>query len=248
AGCGGRDHRAGQTGAAAGAARALAAAPAGGDASGAAGDPGRGARPAAAHPARAAARAGAGERLGGSARGGAARAPRRARARRGRAARAGGRGRRRGAPAVRGGPPGAGRARRCGAAPPPRVPGRGTARRPRGRRSEEHTSELQSRENLVCRLLLEKKNVRKRRRAPAPLVTPPVALRCSVSRPTATTETHTLSLHDALPILRALAGADDGAVRLLCAAGLLELGERDGAVLLHRLAFPGEEQLDGLAV
>src|SRR5690606_40645167 len=28
---------------------------------------------------------------------------------------------------------------------------------PAGRRSEEHTSELQSRENLVCRLLLEKK-------------------------------------------------------------------------------------------
>src|SRR5690606_41137592 len=30
-------------------------------------------------------------------------------------------------------------------------------RRPAGSRSEEHTSELQSRENLVCRLLLEKK-------------------------------------------------------------------------------------------
>src|SRR5690606_41755255 len=29
--------------------------------------------------------------------------------------------------------------------------------RARARRSEEHTSELQSRENLVCRLLLEKK-------------------------------------------------------------------------------------------
>src|SRR5690606_39552041 len=29
---------------------------------------------------------------------------------------------------------------------------------PQRRRSEEHTSELQSRENLVCRLLLEKKN------------------------------------------------------------------------------------------
>src|SRR5690606_42044027 len=29
--------------------------------------------------------------------------------------------------------------------------------RPADRRSEEHTSELQSRENLVCRLLLEKK-------------------------------------------------------------------------------------------
>src|SRR6266511_4309023 len=32
-----------------------------------------------------------------------------------------------------------------------------TARSPLPRRSEEHTSELQSRENLVCRLLLEKK-------------------------------------------------------------------------------------------
>src|SRR5436309_12281089 len=30
----------------------------------------------------------------------------------------------------------------------------------RVRRSEEHTSELQSRENLVCRLLLEKKNTK----------------------------------------------------------------------------------------
>src|SRR6266511_5243786 len=33
----------------------------------------------------------------------------------------------------------------------------GLARGDRGRRSEEHTSELQSREKLVCRLLLEKK-------------------------------------------------------------------------------------------
>src|SRR3712207_7442330 len=31
-------------------------------------------------------------------------------------------------------------------------------RHPRGERSEEHTSELQSRQYLVCRLLLEKKN------------------------------------------------------------------------------------------
>src|SRR5690606_40818163 len=46
-----------------------------------------------------------------------------------------------------------------------RDPGAGWVRRTRaslrddawGRRSEEHTSELQSRENLVCRLLLEKK-------------------------------------------------------------------------------------------
>src|SRR5436309_5980672 len=33
----------------------------------------------------------------------------------------------------------------------------GLARAALARRSEEHTSELQSRENLVCRLLLEKK-------------------------------------------------------------------------------------------
>src|SRR5690606_41980446 len=35
------------------------------------------------------------------------------------------------------------------------------ARRTMSRRSEEHTSELQSRENLVCRLLLEKKKKNK---------------------------------------------------------------------------------------
>src|SRR5207302_10356579 len=35
--------------------------------------------------------------------------------------------------------------------------GRGLRARARRTRSEEHTSELQSRENLVCRLLLEKK-------------------------------------------------------------------------------------------
>src|SRR5690606_41381584 len=37
---------------------------------------------------------------------------------------------------------------------------------PPGGRSEEHTSELQSRENLVCRLLLEKKTRRRGRRRP----------------------------------------------------------------------------------
>src|SRR5690606_40071540 len=45
----------------------------------------------------------------------------------------------------------AGRRLTCGPAAPARAGG--SARR----RSEEHTSELQSRENLVCRLLLEKK-------------------------------------------------------------------------------------------
>src|SRR5690606_41989359 len=54
--------------------------------------------------------------------------------------------------------------RGCGAQPP----GPGVARPPAGghrprerRRSEEHTSELQSREKLVCRLLLEKKKGKK---------------------------------------------------------------------------------------
>src|SRR5690606_41982319 len=39
-----------------------------------------------------------------------------------------------------------------------REPGRGVRREQPDERSEEHTSELQSRENLVCRLLLVKKN------------------------------------------------------------------------------------------
>src|SRR3712207_8413282 len=44
----------------------------------------------------------------------------------------------------------------CGGSPRP-----GSGRAPRGgRRSEEHTSELQSRQYLVCRLLLEKKKKR----------------------------------------------------------------------------------------
>src|SRR5699024_11963214 len=47
------------------------------------------------------------------------------------------------------------RRRRLGAAPPPPVR---RARARRGRRSEEHTSELQSRFDLVCRLLLEQEN------------------------------------------------------------------------------------------
>src|SRR2546430_5013436 len=41
----------------------------------------------------------------------------------------------------------------AGAADPARAP----VSRPAGIRSEEHTSELQSQSNLVCRLLLEKK-------------------------------------------------------------------------------------------
>src|SRR6266496_3186214 len=89
-------------------------------------------------------------------------------------------------------------------------------------RSEEHTSELQSRRDLVCRLLLEKKKhswdcmVRRTSQGPErPVlrgrgfspVSPSRPYRSPGSRPwcfffndTATTEIYTLSLHDALPI------------------------------------------------
>src|SRR4029434_4710652 len=97
-------------------------------------------------------------------------------------------------------------------------------------RSEEHTSELQSHLNLVCRLLLEKKNTHRRRgprqadrsrvdavahtlaahlhstdapaaRTPAAPRSAYTATRCSFFfNDTATTEIYTLSLHDALPI------------------------------------------------
>src|SRR5690606_39924740 len=45
-------------------------------------------------------------------------------------------------------------------APRPGRPGGTRVRGLPGRRSEEHTSELQSRENLVCRLLLEQKTTK----------------------------------------------------------------------------------------
>src|SRR5260363_206044 len=95
------------------------------------------------------------------------------------------------------------------------------------RRSEEHTSELQSPDQLVCRLLLEKKKVEKmhagasrydldrfgvvfrpsRRHSDVIIV---AGTLCNKLAPalcivfffndTATTEIYTLSLHDALPI------------------------------------------------
>src|SRR5215813_9746444 len=94
-------------------------------------------------------------------------------------------------------------------------------------RSEEHTSELQSRPHLVCRLLLEKKNVRLDATVVGRTATGGVAhgflspgktphAKAIVLagangddvlgygffffNDTATTEIYTLSLHDALPI------------------------------------------------
>src|SRR5438034_383557 len=61
-------------------------------------------------------------------------------------------------------------------------------------RSEEHTSELQSHSDLVCRLLLEKK---KKQELSHHLLSRVV---CFFSNDPATTEIYTLSLHDALPI------------------------------------------------
>src|SRR6266496_1339205 len=86
-------------------------------------------------------------------------------------------------------------------------------------RSEEHTSELQSRRDLVCRLLLEKKkdqnvNVPRFYRVPVsnPFAAQPFPRNITWAKvllnlffffnDTATTEIYTLSLHDALPIRR----------------------------------------------
>src|SRR3712207_5050968 len=66
----------------------------------------------------------------------------------------------------------------------------------RTRRSEEHTSELQSRQYLVCRLLLEKKKPHDLWRRTA--YYPPTLH--FFFNDAATTEIYTLSLHDALPI------------------------------------------------
>src|SRR2546422_5196012 len=60
---------------------------------------------------------------------------------------------------------GAGHAIRRGEGPGHRSCGRGGGRRAAGVRSEEHTSELQSRLHLVCRLLLEKKKKKNRGKA-----------------------------------------------------------------------------------
>src|SRR5260221_6157541 len=49
------------------------------------------------------------------------------------------------------------RGTRSGSAPPSRRRSESSRRRRRSTRSEEHTSELQSHSDLVCRLLLEKK-------------------------------------------------------------------------------------------
>src|SRR5439155_1742112 len=65
-------------------------------------------------------------------------------------------------------------------------------------RSEEHTSELQSRGHLVCRLLLEKKKIIQDVRRPS-RITMLYSSAFFFSDPP-TTETYTLSLHDALPI------------------------------------------------
>src|SRR5579859_4914662 len=103
-----------------------------------------------------------------------------------------------------------------------------SAERP-GVRSEEHTSELQSQSNLVCRLLLEKKNksssrISREARFKQTTYSNDYTFSCSTFthvistefstycfcfftrrlffffNDTATTEIYTLSLHDALPI------------------------------------------------
>src|SRR5437016_8504447 len=71
-----------------------------------------------------------------------------------------------------------------GVAPTSRWPSRG---RPALGRSEEHTSELQSLTNLVCRLLLEKKKKNKHNAQPTM-----IDERCLTSRPTTNEQNHTI--------------------------------------------------------
>src|SRR2546422_29629 len=101
-------------------------------------------------------------------------------------------------------------------------------------RSEEHTSELQSRLHLVCRLLLEKKK-KKQHEGHRPQIHISTFAICLVApvlfvffffNDTATTEIYTLSLHDALPI------SVDGAV---CADGR---GDADRGVDERRRTGP----------
>src|SRR5690554_5205734 len=66
-------------------------------------------------------------------------------------------------------------------------------------RSEEHTSELQSRPHLVCRLLLEKKKTQGQVHA-CPCSPDDIREHGLCHHATPTTYIYTLSLHDALPI------------------------------------------------
>src|SRR5688572_10597698 len=86
------------------------------------------------------------------------------------------------------------------------APGCATIRCPRHgevSRSEEHTSELQSQSNLVCRLLLEKKKAPRSARRSQCAIAPSPQLPPLFPRATPPTEIYTLSLHDALPICSA---------------------------------------------
>src|SRR5579859_7203606 len=79
-------------------------------------------------------------------------------------------------------------------------------------RSEEHTSELQSQSNIVCRLLLEKKKYMDGFSTAISIIFVPICPKISPPalallhkfyfffNETPTTEIYTLSLHDALPI------------------------------------------------
>src|SRR5256886_8528350 len=73
---------------------------------------------------------------------------------------------------------------------PPPIPTEPTPNRVMSfRRSEEHTSELQSQSNLVCRLLLEKKkknnqnSLQRVAQSPPPATAPAIGMLASLDRP-----------------------------------------------------------------
>src|ERR1039457_1571864 len=123
-----------------------------------------------------------------------------------------------------------------------------------GNRSEEHTSELQSPCNLVCRLLLEKKYLK----WAAVAITchwccTDESVRYSNFAPvyffffndTATTEIYTLSLHDALPICahRCNLGAVGFGGRLRVAGGIQHFQVLTGLAVFHVLRGIGDFSL-----
>src|ERR1035437_5401739 len=71
--------------------------------------------------------------------------------------------------------------------------------KPQVRRSEEHTSELQSRQYLVCRLLLEKKKIPRRTAGHSQKSADATAPHLSLHTPA-----HTAARHAALPLCRVL--------------------------------------------
>src|SRR5690349_5513290 len=123
---------------------------------------------------------------------------------------------------------------------------------PMVQRSEEHTSELQSRRDLVCRLLLEKKKHNicppDRTLALAFDIRFPSRFFLFFSNDTATTEIYTLSLHDALPIYGGGQSGRHGRSRRAGAGRRHGLGRRPALRTGSRRARAAASRSDGAEI